>query len=57
MSRQSHDELDSNGRIFNGFDYNLQVWVKDGVCQNVGNGAVTYRGQLVEGIREAEVRV
>ncbi len=32
MSRQSTDEI-KNGRVFNGFDYTLQVWVKNGVVQ------------------------
>ncbi len=30
MSRESTDEI-KNGRVFNGFDYSLQVWVRNGV--------------------------
>ncbi|KKL12908.1 hypothetical protein LCGC14_2531060 [marine sediment metagenome] len=33
MSRESTDEI-RNGRVFNGFDYSLQVWVKNGTCQD-----------------------
>ena len=32
MSRQSTDEI-KNDRVFNGYDYTLQVWVKNGVVQ------------------------
>lgn len=31
MSRQSSDELAPDGSILNGYDYNLQVWVRKGV--------------------------
>ena len=37
MSRQSSDEV-RNGRVYNGFDYHLQVWVCDGIIQPVGLG-------------------
>ena len=37
MSRQSNDEI-RNGRVYNGFDYRLQVWVRDGIIQPVGLG-------------------
>jgi hypothetical protein len=30
MSRTSNDQLDSNGKLVNGFDYQNQAWVKDG---------------------------
>jgi len=30
MSRQSKDQV-TFGRVWNGYDYNLQVWVKEGV--------------------------
>ena len=29
MSRTSIDEIDAEGIVKNGFDYSLQVWVKD----------------------------
>jgi hypothetical protein len=31
--RHSTNELDAHGFVLNGFDYSLQVWVKDGVVQ------------------------
>lgn len=36
MSRMSGDEL-SDGKVFNGFDYDLQVWVVKGVIQRCGH--------------------
>lgn len=37
--KELHNRVFSrDGRVFNGFDYNLQVWVVDGVVQNVGAG-------------------
>lgn len=32
MSRTSNDEI-RNGAVYNGFDYNLQVWVQDGIVR------------------------
>ena len=37
MSRESSDEI-RDGRVYNGFDYALQVWVLDGIIQDVGLG-------------------
>ena len=37
MSRQSSDELAPDGTIFNGFDYNVQVWVLGGMVQPCGH--------------------
>lgn len=34
MSRISNDEI-VNGIIKNGFDYDLQVWIKDYIIQNL----------------------
>lgn len=56
MSRVSGDELNTDGSILNGFDYNLQVWVKDGICEPVGSGK-EYAGQKVNEIPGHEVRV
>ena len=40
MTRASQDELDpATGRIWNGFDYQLQVWVRDGIVQPCGHPA------------------
>lgn len=55
MSRQSGDELAPDGTIHNGFDYNLQVWVLEGICQDVGMGR-KYAGQRVANIPGHEVR-
>ena len=38
MTRLSSDELHL-GRLFNGFDYKLQVWVVDGVVRGCGHPA------------------
>jgi hypothetical protein len=38
MTRASRDELDpETGRVWNGFDYRLQVWVSDGIVQPCGH--------------------
>ncbi len=40
MTRASRDELDpGTGRVWNGFDYRLQVWVRDGIVQPCGHPA------------------
>ena len=56
MSRESTDELAADGSILNGFDYRLQVWVRDGVVLNVGLGAAQYVGQRVNTIPGHEIR-
>ena len=38
MTRLSGDEI-RHGRVWNGFDYELQVWVIDGTIQNCGHPA------------------
>lgn len=35
--RFSTDQRDAKGRVINGFDYALQVWVKDGIIQPCGH--------------------
>lgn len=40
MTRASRDELHpATGRVWNGFDYRLQVWVRDGIVQPCGHPA------------------
>jgi hypothetical protein len=40
MTRASRDELDpATGRIWNGFDDRLQVWVRDGIVEPCGHPA------------------
>lgn len=40
MTRASRDELDpGTGRVWNGFDYRLQVWVRNGIVQPCGHPA------------------
>ncbi len=36
MTRLSGDEI-RNGRVWNGFDYELQVWVVDGIIKPCGH--------------------
>lgn len=55
MSRLSSDELAADGTIFNGFDYNVQVWVLNGICTNVGSGA-EYAGRSIRDVPSHEVR-
>lgn len=56
MSRTSRDELAKDGTILNGYDYTLQVWVKDGICQDVGLNSDKYAGMKVASIPGHEVR-
>lgn len=35
--RLSYDDIDDNGMVLCGYDYNLQVWVKDGIIQDCGH--------------------
>ena len=56
MSRESTDELATDGTILNGYDYNLQIWVLDGICQDVGLNSDRYAGQKVADIPGHEVR-
>jgi hypothetical protein len=53
MSRISGDEI-RDGRVFNGFDYELQVWVRDGIITDVGLGADKYARRSIFEIPEAE---
>ena len=39
MSRLSGDELATDGTILNGFDYNVQVWVINGIIKTCGHPA------------------
>ena len=56
MSRVSTDELATDGTILNGYDYNLQVWVLNGVCQDVGLNSDKYVGKKIASIPGHEVR-
>jgi len=37
--RKSKNEFDEKGNLINGFDYNLQVWVVNGIIQFCGHPA------------------
>ncbi|MBA7687288.1 hypothetical protein ES703_95749 [subsurface metagenome] len=39
MSRTSRDQFDSNGQLVNGFDYDLQCWVRGGRVVDCGHPA------------------
>lgn len=55
MSRQSGDELASDGTVLNGYDYKLQNWVVDGLLVDVGS-AKEYWGKPVHEVPGHEVR-
>lgn len=54
MSRQSCDQI-LNGRVYNGFDYALQVWVVKGIIQPVGLGKAL-AGQSIYAVDGAQER-
>ena len=54
MSRESSDEI-RDGRVYNGFDYALQVWVVDGIIQPVGLGRAL-AGQSIYDVAGAQAR-
>lgn len=54
MSRTSRDEI-KGGYVWNGFDYNLQTWVQDGIIQAVGNRR-DLAGQRIDTVAGAEQR-
>ena len=56
MSRNSTDELAADGSILTGYDYTLQVWVLNGICQDVGLNCIKYAGQKVADIPGHEIR-
>jgi len=37
MTRQSENQHNSRGDLVNGYDYQLQVWVVNGIIQNCGH--------------------
>lgn len=37
MSRQSGDTMAPDGSVLNGYDYNLQLWVDDGIVLPCGH--------------------
>ena len=54
MSRQSGDEI-RDGRVFNGYDYRLQVWIREDIVQAVGNRPDLV-GQSIYSVQGAEER-
>ena len=68
MTRASRDELHpATGRVWNGFDYRLQVWVREGIVQPCGHPPWmrtsgpcctqdTYAGRSILEIEGAETR-
>ena len=55
MSRMSSDELAADGTILNGYDYNIQVWVENGICLDVGGGR-KWAGMPIAEVPGHEVR-
>lgn len=64
MSRESADEI-RDGAVYNGFDYDLQVWVRNGLVQGCGHpasmgkyccSAALYAGQILRDINGREAR-
>lgn len=53
--KTSDNEFDGVGAVVNGFDYRLQVWVKDGIVQACGHppemGASCCNGRRFAGMR------
>jgi len=64
MSRQTDDKLAPDGTVWDGYDYNLQVWVRRGVVLCCGHpdpafcgcNAAAYHGGQVALIPGHEVR-
>ena len=67
MTRLSGDQI-RFGRVWNGFDYDLQVWVVDGIIQLCGHphtmrspersccNAYRLAGQNILGVPDAQIR-
>ena len=55
MSRISSDEV-VNGTVKTGFDYSLQIWVKDFICQDVGLNRDKYASKDIRTIPERDQR-
>ena len=43
MSRESNNCYEA-GLLVDGFDYDLQIWVKDGRCEQIGLNCALYGG-------------
>lgn len=43
--RQSNDKY-QDGKLLHGFDYQLQVWVKDGICDDIGLNSHRFKGKM-----------
>lgn len=54
MTRLSSDDI-RNGRVYNGYDYRLQVWVINGIITDVGSGG-DRAGQSIYDQPDAEIR-
>lgn len=62
MSRSSRDQFDKTGQLVNGFDYDLQCWVKGGRVLDCGHPAGSdcdctgrkHRGRRIELVRRLE---
>ena len=49
--RMGQDFRDDKGILKDGFDYELQVWVKNYICQDVGLNKHKYAGQDIRIIK------
>ena len=57
MSRESSDEL-INGELINGFDYDMQCWVEEGIilrCGHLGDSCKCI-GRVMEGESHAATK-
>jgi len=55
MSRESSDEI-RDGAVYNGYDYRLQVWVKDGQVQDCAHpGHCTCAARAFAGVSIANI--
>ena len=62
MSRTTRDQFDKTGQLVNGFDYDLQCWVKGGRVQDCGHpvrsdcGCIgrKHKGRKIELVRRLE---
>lgn len=42
--RHSNDQY-QDGQLINGYDYQLQVWVQDGICDDIGLNSHRFKGK------------
>lgn len=59
MTRHSDNQFGPSGALLNGFDYDVQVWVKDGIVQPCGHperlGPTCCNGRIYAGKKLADV--